>query len=126
MSHVKKPQLHWGMLIVLLLAFAIFTWFGWFILHPTTVLAMISTVSFGLGLTVGIYWLAYADGRARTRWSRFGIDFGIGLILMAFIYLYMLGFVLDLGYAAAGAAVVLILALLFALRPHPQYTRVQR
>ncbi|WP_054723366.1 hypothetical protein [Lacticaseibacillus nasuensis] len=126
MSHVKKPQLHWGMLIVLIISFAIFTWFGWFVLHPTTVVAIISTLSFGLGLTLGIYWLAYADGRARTRLSRFGIDLGIGWLLMAFIYLYMLGFVFEPFFIMAGAAVVLVLAALFALRKHPQYQRISR
>lgn len=104
---------------ILAVAGLAFTGFGWFVTQPTTIMAMVSTISFGFGLVVLIWALVTFDDRMTNRWVRFALDLGIGLAIVALIYVFMLGFKLYAEFAIGAGLVVLVLALLFAARKVP-------
>lgn len=116
MSHAKKNITPWGWLAVVVIATAVFIWFAWFVLNPKTPLAIASSISFGIGLTVGNVLLAHFDSAAKTRLGRFGVDVLIGGLMLLFIYLFMLGFTFDIKYVVTAVAFVLIFSGLFAIR----------
>lgn len=102
--------------ILLVLAAAGFTGFAWFVTQPTDALTMVSTGSFGVGLVVLIWLLAYFDELAQGRFTRFLADAVIGLAIVALIYVYMIGFIVYPEFIAGAVAIVLVLAALFAIR----------
>lgn len=124
-SHAKKTQIPWPKVVVLTLMTLAFIWFAWFVYNPKTPLAILSTVSFGLGMTVGIWLLARLDGAAPTRMSRFWCDVIGGGLLVAFIYIFLLGFRAQPVVIGAAAAFVIIASLLFVGRK-PREPRHQR
>ncbi|WP_179394365.1 hypothetical protein [Lacticaseibacillus absianus] len=102
--------------VLLVLAALGFTGFAWFVTQPTDALTMISTGSFGVGLVVLIWLMAYFDDLARGRVTRFAADVLIGAAAVALIYVYMIGFIVYPEFIFGAAGIVLVLAALFALR----------
>ncbi|WP_461225086.1 hypothetical protein [Lacticaseibacillus suihuaensis] len=105
-----------GEAITLIVAALLFTGFAWFVTQPDTALAMTSTASFGVGLTILIWLLAFFDDWAKGRGSRFVLDLVIGSAMVTLIYVYMIGFIVYPEFMYGAFGVVLVLAALFAIR----------
>lgn len=102
--------------LILLIAAAVFTWIGWFATNPHSFVGRLSTFSLGLGLALGVWFLVGVDQLARTRKARFVADLVIGGVMVALIYLFMLGLSANWLYMVMAAGTVLVLSGLFALR----------
>lgn len=106
----------WPVYILLGVATILFSGFGWFIIQPETAIGMVSTVSFGVGLSVLIWLLIHFDEMMKSRWSRFAVDVLIGLLLVTLIYVFMLGFTVYFEFILVAFGIVFVLSLLFAFR----------
>ena len=115
MSHVKKNH-DYGLLVILVIAAAIFTWVGWFATNPQDLLSKVMTFSLGGFLAIGVWLLIGLDDSCQTRRGRFGVDVVVGGSMMLTIYLYMLGPTFDWVFTGGAIALVFGLAALFSLR----------
>lgn len=94
----------------------LFSWFAWYVTQPQTPMAMTAALSFGFGTVILVGLLAYFDSAAHTRWSRFLVDLGFGLALVALFYVYLIGLFMMWQVIAAVVLLVAALAGLFAIR----------
>jgi|GEM_PF-2643323 len=102
--------------IIMLLGIAVFAWAAWFVTKPTTQIARISTISFGLSLMLAIGALAWADEVTTSRLGRFLIDLLGGWLIAGWIHFYILGPTPNMLYILISGGVVLFVSLIFSLR----------
>ena len=112
----EKKHATWWVNGILLVFGALFTGFAWYATNPKTLVAQVSTVSFGFGLVVLIGLLAYLDDRPFTRVGRFAVDLLVGLAIVALMYVFMIGITVYWQVMAIAGGIVLLLAALFAIR----------
>ncbi|WP_225046724.1 hypothetical protein [Lacticaseibacillus kribbianus] len=112
--HQKQSRV--GEAITLVVAAALFTGFAWYVSQPKDTLAMVSTASFGVGLTALIWLLAVCDEWPSKRFVRFLLDLLLGCALATLIYVYMIGFIVYPEFMIGAFGIVLVLAALFAIR----------
>ncbi|WP_054662846.1 hypothetical protein [Lacticaseibacillus camelliae] len=94
----------------------LFSWFAWYVTQPQTPVAMTAALSFGFGTVILVGLLAYFDSATHTRWGRFFVDLGLGLAIVALLYVYLIGLVVMWQVIVAVVLVIAALAGLFALR----------
>lgn len=105
-----------GIVIATIIVALIFIGIDFYLTKPTSMVDRMSTVSFGIILTLGLIILTVLDGRARSKFVRFLSDWLWGTVLLAFVHLYMIGLDPEWFFLGAGSGIIAFLAMIAALR----------
>ncbi|KRM56216.1 hypothetical protein [Lacticaseibacillus sharpeae] len=105
-----------GIVIATIIVALIFIGIDFYLTKPTSMVDRMSTVSFGIILTLGLIILTVLDGRARSKFVRFLSDWLWGTVLLAFVHLYMIGLDPEWLFLGAGSGIIAFLAMIAALR----------
>ncbi len=105
-----------GIIIAAVIMAIIFIGLGFYLTKPSTLVDQLSTISFGIILTLGLLVLTVLDGRARSKFVRFLGDWLTGTVLLAFVHLYMIGLDPQWLFLLCGSGVIAFFALIAALR----------
>ncbi|WP_155286923.1 hypothetical protein [Lacticaseibacillus zhaodongensis] len=105
-----------GIKVAAFIVAVVFIALGAYLTKPKGVIDYMSTIGFGILLTLGLIVLTVMDGRARSRGVRFFADWLTGTILLAFVHLYMIGLEPQWLFLGAGSGIIAVISLIVALR----------